>query len=495
MTSPGRGLASRARQQSLFRRRSVWGLRKRSVIAATAVMALAAALGSLVLIGVLSASLTAAAESNLTLRTRDVARLLDEEELDEVKASIREDRRSGEIVQVLDSAGRVIISTDRQLTSPISALRPPSGQSTKEPAPRLLAFVDPDARLVAARGVAVDRKDYVVLVSVPLEVQADSVQTVAILLLITGPLVVGLVALAVWTFVGHSLATVDQIRREVAEIDSRHLHDRVDVPGTKDEIAALAVTMNQLLDHLEANNRSQRAFFSDASHELRSPLSTLLTTAEVASLDPTGRTWVELQGPVLGEIERMGALVEDLLTLARVDSDQLQLSFGDVDLEDLLISEIQRLDAITELSITMALVPVRVRGDSRRLVQVFRNVLDNAVRHARSTVRLRMERSGNRVVVFVENDGDTVPVSERERIFERFVRLDNSRSQDQGGSGLGLAIAREIVSAHHGSLTVEGPANADWCCFEIALPADPATPMSWDDGTRAEPDPAISRVQ
>jgi signal transduction histidine kinase len=262
--------------------------------------------------------------------------------------------------------------------------------------------------LVSARGVELHGKRYVVLVAAPLEVQTNTLRTVGLLLLAAAPLLVALVALAVWVLVGRSLKTVERIRRQVAEIDGRRLHERVEVPPTGDEIAALASTMNQMLDKSEQSDNSHRAFFSDASHELRSPLSTLVTTAEVASLDESGKTWHDMQQTVLSESIRMQSLVEDLLTLAKVDADQLQLDVQDVqdvDLEDVLDAEIKRLRTISSLLVKAQLQPIRVRGDERRLTQVFRNLMDNAAPHAKSTIMVGMERRRDEVVVSVDNDG------------------------------------------------------------------------------------------
>ena len=263
---------------------------------------------------------------------------------------------------------------------------------------------------------------------------------------------------------------MERIRRQVAEIDGQRLSGRVEVPPTGDEIAALAATMNEMLDKLEHSDTTHRAFFSDASHELRSPLSTLVTTAEVASLDETGKTWLDMQQTVLNESSRMQSLVEDLLTLAKVDAHQLQLDIQEVDLEDVLVSEITRLRTVSSLQINAELQPMRVRGDERRLLQVFRNVLDNAARYAKSAIIVGMERRPGEVVVSVDNDGEIISPQDRSRVFERFARLDASRSSDGGGSGLGLAISREIMLAHGG--TVVASELNGWCRFEVILPID-----------------------
>jgi signal transduction histidine kinase len=156
-------------------------------------------------------------------------------------------------------------------------------------------------------------------------------------------------------------------------------------------LSAVVVVTFSLLVSGKSDN-SHRALFSDASHELRSPLSTLVTTAEVASLDQSGRTWLDMQQTVLNESSRIQSLVEDLLTLAKVDAHQLQLDIQDVDLEDVLDAEIKRLRTVSSLQVNAELQPTRVRGDERRLMQVFRNLMDNAARHAKSTIMVGMER-------------------------------------------------------------------------------------------------------
>lgn len=447
-----------------------WGIRRQSVIAAAVVVSVALLGGGAVLLVTLQSSLISAARANVAGRATDLARLLAEQGVSETQATAAEDRRGGEQVQVVDATGKVVIFTDRRLRGrPISILRPPPGRSANEELPTLAALGDTDEFLVAARGVAVQGQEYTVLVAAPIQVQVDTVRRVGLFLLAAAPLLVALVSAAVWVLVGRSLGTVERIRQQVAEIDARRLNDRVEVPPTADEVAALATTMNVMLDRLELSDRSQRVFFSDASHELRSPLSTLVTTAEVASLDPTGRTWVEMQHTVMSESRRMQALVADLLTMAKVDAGGLRMEHEEVDLEDLVDAEVRRLRTVTALEVDSAIVPVRVLGDEMRLAQVLRNLCDNATRHAATTVRVGMGRSADDVVVWVENDGDRVAEEDRERVFERFVRLDASRSADGGGSGLGLAICRAIVEAHGGSVVTTE--RDGLCRFEVTLPS------------------------
>jgi signal transduction histidine kinase len=454
--------------QAPARSESRWGIRKRSVLSAVVVVTFSLLVGGAFLLLVLQSSLISAEWNNLAMRASDVARLLEEEGVRETQSTLAEDRRSSEQVQIIDSTNQVVAWSARRLrVEPISALRPAPGKTAREELPRVPALGEDDEVLVSARGIEVNDQAYVVLVAEPLEVQTDTLRTVGLLLLAASPLLIALVGVAVWVLVGQSLKTVERIRRQVAEIDGQRLSGRVEVPPTGDEVAALAATMNQMLDKLERSDSTHRAFFSDASHELRSPLSTLVTTAEVASLDETGKTWLDMQQTVLNESSRMQSLVEDLLTLAKVDAHQLQLDIQEVDLEDVLTEEITRLRAVSSLQINAELQPARVRGDERRLSQVFRNVLDNAARYAKSAIIVRMERRPGQVVVSVDNDGEIISAQDRSRVFERFARLDASRSSDGGGSGLGLAISREIMLAHGG--TVVASDWNGWCRFEVIL--------------------------
>ena len=454
--------------QEPARSESRWGIRKRSVLSAVVVVTFSLLVGGAFLLLVLQSSLISAEWNNLALRAGDVARLLKEEGVRETQSTLAEDRRSSEQVQIIDSSNRVVAWSARRLRGePISALRPAPGKTAKEELVRAPALGEDDEVLVSARGVEVNDQAYVVLVAEPLEVQTDTLRTVGLLLLAAAPLLIALVGVAVWVLVGRSLKTVERIRRQVAEIDGQRLSERIEVPPTGDEIAALAATMNQMLDKLERSDSTHRAFFSDASHELRSPLSTLVTTAEVASMDDTGKTWLDMQQTVLNESSRMQSLVEDLLTLAKVDAHQLQLDIQEVDLEDVLDSEITRLRTVSSLQINAELQPARIRGDERRLSQAFRNVLDNAARYAKSAIIVKMERLPDEVVVSVDNDGEIISAQDRSRVFERFARLDASRSSDRGGSGLGLAISREIMLAHGG--TVVASEWNGWCRFEVIL--------------------------
>jgi signal transduction histidine kinase len=333
---------------------------------------------------------------------------------------------------------------------------------------------------------AVDAADqtYYVQVAVPIRTQRASVQTVVVLLLAATPLLLAAVAVAVWVLVGRALRPVEQIRTAVAEIDARALSARLEIPPTRDEIAALARTMNAMLDRLQASDRAQRAFVSDASHELRSPLATLSTAAELAGRTDDEEVRSRLLATMNAELVRMRGLVGNLMTLARVDAQDVVGEPVDVDLDDLVDHEARRLRTTSRFVVQTRIEPVRVQADLARLAQPLRNLVDNAERHAAGRIALALTTQGDQAVIWVDNDGPAVDPADRERVFDRFVRLDASRSRDAGGSGLGLAIARAgVASQGDGVRVVDHPDG--WCRFEIRLPLssdDPGTDPGTDDG-------------
>ncbi|WP_425581093.1 HAMP domain-containing sensor histidine kinase [Terrabacter aerolatus] len=272
-----------------------------------------------------------------------------------------------------------------------------------------------------------------------------------------------------WWRVGRALGSVEAIRSQVERTSASRLDDRVPVPPTQDEIAHLAVTMNSMLGRLEASQRAQRRFVSDASHELRSPLATIRASLDVVSPGDPDTSWEELDPILRSETERMSRLVENLLLLSQADDHALTVSRGDVDLDDLVDQEVARLRQLTSLTVRLENVPLRVTGDDHQLQQVLRNLLDNAARHARDVVAVTVSRRHGSAVVCVDDDGPGIPLPERERVFERFVRLDESRSRHSGGAGLGLAIARELARAHGGTLEA-GASSLGGASLRLTLP-------------------------
>jgi len=273
-----------------------------------------------------------------------------------------------------------------------------------------------------------------------------------------------------WLLVGRSLAPVEAIRGEVEEISSTELHRRVPTPGGTDELARLAATMNEMLGRLERGQSRQRQLVADTSHELRSPIASIRQHAEVALAHPERTTPSELADTVLAESLRLARLVDDLLLLARADEHTLALERRSLDLDDLVLDAARALRGYDHLEVDATGVSGgRVRGDPDGLRRMVSNLAENAGRHARGRVAFSVVEDGDEVRLRVEDDGPGIAPADRDRVFERFVRLDAARARDAGGSGLGLAIVAELVEAHGGS-TVIGESPLGGAMVEVRLP-------------------------
>ncbi|MFN8082032.1 MAG: HAMP domain-containing sensor histidine kinase [Kineosporiaceae bacterium] len=373
-----------------------------------------------------------------------------------------------QVVQVLDSSGRVLAAsaTGDRLTALVteperSRLR--AGEVITVPATR--AALTGSLRVVAVTTRVPGAADPVLVVAARPTGDIDlSRSVVRSLLGVLLPAALVVMAVIAWRIIGAVLRPVEDLRAGAERIGAAEGDGsaRLVVPATRDEIAALATTLNGMLDRLAAARARQRAFVADAAHELRSPLANLRTQLEVADrLGEDGGLAQEL----LPEVDRLSRLVEDLLILARA-GDGAPARTRPVAVADLLADCAARY--------ATARVPVRVTptgtgtsaGDltalasPEDLLRVLTNLIDNAVRHATSEVVLAAEREnpttgGAAVVLTVTDDGSGIPADQRERVFDRFARLDDARARDSGGTGLGLSIARALVRRGEGELTLE----------------------------------------
>jgi signal transduction histidine kinase len=356
--------------------------------------------------------------------------------------------RDEQLVQLLTPAGAVVASSPNIAGEPAVARLAP-GQSA-----RVITPLDNDPFVAVAESAQTADGQRIVVVARALVDVLDTTTMLTRWLIIGVPVLLVVVALTTWFAVGRALGPVEAIRREVDEISSAQLHRRVPQPKSDDEIGRLAATMNRMLVRLEDARNSQRRFVSDASHELRSPITTIRQHAEVTLAHPDQTSARELAEVVLAEQQRMQRLVEDLLLLARAD-ENIPLDRVPVDLDDLAFEEGHRLRSTTSARVdTSAVTAARVRGDSDALRRVLRNLGENAARHASGRVAITLVDVGDDVVLTIDDDGPGIAESERERVLRRFVRLDEARSRDDGGSGLGLSIVDEVVRAHCGSVSI-----------------------------------------
>jgi signal transduction histidine kinase len=439
-----------SRWQTWWRPR-YWGISARSAFVSASVVLVALLVAGAGLAIILYRSLLAGVDDAAAGRVRDVVGALQYDTGTELDAALITTDQRIVAVQVIDGSGAVIQHSQSAPGQPL--LAPDSIGATLATGLPDHSSPDGDMRI---SGQTVDGKGgrYTVLVGAGSESVESTVKTVVVLLAGAAPIVIAVAAVATYLLVGRSLRSVDAIRTRVADISASDLGERVPVPDNHDEISALALTMNEMLARIEAGHEAQRRFVGDASHELRSPVAAILSALDVAAAHPALLDEELAATTLRPEAQRMQALVEDLLLLARADEGGPGWRRKDVDLDDVAAIELDRLSREPSVTIDAELVPTRLVGDPGGLSRVVRNVLENAVRHATSRVELRVRSEGPNAVLEVSDDGPGIPAAERERVFGRFVRLDSDRARSGGGTGLGLAIVAEVVAAHGGNVTI-----------------------------------------
>ncbi|SEQ10847.1 Signal transduction histidine kinase [Lentzea xinjiangensis] len=288
------------------------------------------------------------------------------------------------------------------------------------------------------------------------------------LLLVLGVGAIVVTGLLIVVVVRRALAPLDAMTSLAQAIAAGHRGGRLNPSRTDTEMGRTAAAFDGMLDSLEGSEQRTRRFVADAAHELRTPITGVQAVAEAlvqAPVDSPDRD--QMSFLLVREARRAGRLVDDLLALAQLDAGH-EMQREPVDLLALAEAEVARTRYVApDFDITAEGVPVVVVGDGQRLAQVLANLVDNA-RQATGpsgAVRIRVDATG----FTVSDDGPGVPEGDRERIFDRLVRLDDARDRRSGGSGLGLAIARGVVRAHGGELTCE-PSSAG-AVFRVRLPA------------------------
>jgi signal transduction histidine kinase len=310
--------------------------------------------------------------------------------------------------------------------------------------------------LLLSRGINTATGPLVIHVAARLDDVEDSTSILGTSLAVAVPVVTLLLAVLVWWLVGRALGPVESIRAEVADISASLLNRRISPSGRNDEIARLGRTMNEMLDRLEDATTRQQRFVADASHELRSPLTRMRSELEVdlariesADLEATHRS-------VLEETMELQRIVDDLLLLARSDAGVVRGGREAVDLDDIVVRQARRLRADGRVAVNISAVSAaQVQGDPGQLTMLVRNLAENAARHATSTVVFTLAEHDGAAVLTVADDGNGIPVEQQDRVFDRFTRMDDARSERDGGAGLGLAIARDIVERHGGSIGID----------------------------------------
>jgi len=441
-------------------------VRARTTLLATAVVAVALAVGSVGLVATVTRALSGSDDDVARARATVLAAELAAGSLPREVAGLGDDS----LAQVVAADGRVLASSPNLTGRPAVSDVRPSGSAPEVRTLRDLPDEegedeDEDYRVWMLAAHTPEGEDAVVYVGPSLESAQEAGSQLVGGLLLGVPLLVVLLAAALWLIVGRALRPVEAIRRRVATLGAADLDQRVPVPDTRDEVARLAETMNAMLARLEEADTRQREFVADASHDLQSPLTAQRVELEVALSDPAA-DWPAVARGALAEGSRMEALVRDLLFLARTDSVRHERTGRLVDLDDVVREEVDRARVASPVPITSSLDAAPVRGHGDDLSRLVRNLLGNATAHATSAVTVTLESEGSQVVLRVADDGAGVPESDRDRVFERFVRLDPARRRTDTGTGLGLAIVRSVALAHGGSARLVEAATV-----EVRLPA------------------------
>ena len=429
-------------------------LRVRMVVIAVVTVALLVTICGLLVVVMVRTELLVAADDVGEVRAEQVAELA---RLDVLPTRIAETDDLEAAVQVVVN-GAVVSATVNAMTRDIFAgvpLQRPDDDVVVERATLPIAQTGPFR--VTAVGVQTPRGNATVYVAVDVE---DINAFVSALVKIGGASLLGLmvaVALLLWVVIGRTLSPIADIRRRAETISDHHqLHQRVPEPDAYDEIGLLARTLNAMLARLEASAHQQERFVADAAHELRSPLASTRARLETAlSGHAAAREHEPVLRDVLMENLRMSSLVNRLLLLARTDAGAEGVDAVPVDLDD-LVREVTSGFRMRNVHLVQRIKePAQVLGEPALLEQVLHNLIENAVRHARSHVEITLTADRQHGVLTVDDDGVGIPPEKRDQVFQRFVRLDDSRRRESGGAGLGLAIVWQIVQAHHGTVEVK----------------------------------------
>ncbi|GAB06030.1 signal transduction histidine kinase [Gordonia amarae] len=459
-------------------------VRTRLTLVATAVVIVAMAVAAAGMLLTMHRILIRNAESAGATRAQQLAHALEADGLHAVTPlMLARDPNVSDVV-IIDAEGEVLKSSVVGVRPLLGSLRP--GQTKVVRDIQVVGRYD-YKYTVSAVGVQTTDGPLTVLVTTDQGPITTSVLTVAFTICLVFPAIIIAVALLTYFLVGRALRPVDTIRKQADAISGGDTSRRLTVPATGDEIAELASTMNAMLERIEHSRSRQLQFVNDASHELNSPLTTLVGLLDLSRATGTPIDVDTVETIMLPDALRLKQLVEDMLVLARADENGMTTRIQSVDLDDVVRAEVTRMRALAPATVSSEIVPARVDGDPGQLTRAIRNIADNAARHTRNELSLRMSRDDRErtVAVTIADDGPGIPDAEKARVFDRFVRLDAARDRGQGGSGLGLAIVTEIVRVHRGQVGVaDNPGGG--AAFTITLPLATEDPDSGSESVVAE---------
>jgi heavy metal sensor kinase len=320
----------------------------------------------------------------------------------------------------------------------------------------------------------------------------DTLRTLAAILAMGIPFAAGLAIAGGYFLAGRVLSPVGAMAQKAREITAESLAKRLPVDNARDEFGQLATVFNDTLSRLQDAFDRLRRFTADASHELRTPLTAMRSVGEVALQNPLDTaTYRDVIGSMLEEVDRLTRLVESLLILTRADSGKIQLVPEALDLQRLAGHVVDQLHVLADekqQELTLR-APIRVHatGDAALIRHALMNLVHNAIKYTPNggTITVDVNATGERATIEVRDTGPGIPAAHRDRIFDRFYRVDASRSREDGGVGLGLAIARWAVEANGGQIELASGVT-DGSLFRVILPAPDNSSAAGRDRLAAE---------
>jgi heavy metal sensor kinase len=387
----------------------------------------------------------------------------------------------GKFIQVLDESGNIGRKSDNlknvQLPISLNALKSASkGIITFE---THLSVGNTPLRIITFPVIENNQITKIVQIASSLEEVEDALNTLFIILIITVPLALMVASLGGQFLAHKALKPVDNITQTARIITSQNLNQRITPPKVKDEISRLIDTFNEMISRLDQSFRQIKQFSSDASHELKTPLTILKGEIEVLlRKERTSQEYQQTLKSNLEEINRMSQIVEDLLLLSKADIGEVRLIKEDINLTEILNEVVAQMDRLAKskgLSLFMSnhLQDIHILGDALRIRELFINLIENGIKYTEQggSIHIILQKEngpsmgipsgwgggekGEFVKIIVSDTGIGIAKNDQERIFSRFFRVDKARSREEGGSGLGLSICKWIVEAHQGEIIVE----------------------------------------
>lgn len=381
----------------------------------------------------------------------------------------------GKFIQVLDESGRIGQKSDNlknvQLPISLNTLRNAShGLITFETS---RSFGNTPLRIVTLPVIEGNQISRIVQVASSLEDVEDALHNLFVILLITVPSALVLASLGGQFLANKALKPVDDITQTAHRITSQNLNQRIKLLKGRDEISRLIETFNEMISRLDKSFQQIKQFSSDASHELKTPLTILRGEVEVAlRKERAVQEYEQILRSNLEEINRMSTIVEDLLLLSKTDMDAVPLHRGPVHLTEILHDVVGQVGILAQakqvhLQTVNSDGDITVLGDDLRLRQLLLNLIENGIKYTpeKGSVSVSLKKEVNAVraagehagfvKIIVSDTGIGIDKKDQERIFDRFYRVDKARSREQGGSGLGLSISKWIAEAHQGDISVE----------------------------------------